>query len=340
MSKKQENAHIPKYIKDQPWFYKDTSNSTDNEDYLAHHRRSKTSDKDLDIDNNAEPKVGRGISDAFEQVTVVRPQKNLFSSHRDTCTNCGISGHRPKDCLEAPRKRRAYGSTGSSVQAERRASSKDNWDARKDRWYGYEGKEYDTVLQKSQEQAETLRETKKASNNDEMDTDEEIELSKLGLYKQEISGKIAQDDAQGSKLRASVRLREDRAAYLKDIGSDAINYDPKSRLYKSNDLGEIDPESKMFHRHLTGESVELSQLNRFAREQTLKSGLRDEIENAAKTQHVLVANPTKYELLMKNKALAKEEISGKDAFKEGSAKKITGTKQTQEQKAQLLQKYG
>ncbi|SCU87414.1 LAFA_0E06590g1_1 [Lachancea sp. 'fantastica'] len=338
MSKKQENAHIPKYIKDQPWFYKDTTASTDNEDYLAHHRRSKTSDKDLDIDNNAEPKVGRGISDAFEQLPSARPQNSLVSSD-DSCRNCGMRGHRARDCLEAPKKRRAYASNVHTTQAERRTGSNDNWDARKDRWYGYEGKEYETVLRKSQEQ--TVKEqTETSQDADEIDTDEEIELLKLGLYKQEVSGKVAQDDAQGSKLRASVRLREDRAAYLKDIGSDTLNYDPKSRLYKSDALGEIDPESKMFHRHLTGESVELSQLNRFAREQTLKSGIRDEIENAAKTKHVLVANPTKYELLMRKKALPEQDISSDDSHKDKSAKKITGTKQSQDQRSQLLEKYG
>ncbi|SCV00434.1 LAME_0G09692g1_1 [Lachancea meyersii CBS 8951] len=338
MSKKQENAHIPKYIKDQPWFYKDSNDSPKNEDYLAHHRRSKIADTDLDIDNNAEPKVGRGIKDEYERISSVEPS-NRYIFRRENCANCGVPGHVARDCLEPPKKRGLYAKTASEKQVERRVEFNDNWDARKDRWYGYEGKEYDTVLRQKQEELKRKEaETKRAA--DEVDTDEEIELSKLGLYKQETSGNVAQDDAQGSKLRASVRLREDRAAYLKDIGSDTLNYDPKSRLYKTDDLGEIDPESKMFHRHLTGESLELSQLNRFAREQTLRSGIRDEIENAAKTKHVLVANPTKYELLMKQEGSIKTPASGEQLPTSGSAKKISGTKQTQEEKAQLLKKYG
>ncbi|SCU85797.1 LANO_0C05424g1_1 [Lachancea nothofagi CBS 11611] len=337
MSKRQENAHIPKYIKDQPWFYKNlTASAEEDSDYLAHHRRSNRPDNDLDIDNNSEPKVGRGIQDEYERVSTTKSLKGPRFD-RDSCSNCGILGHHAKDCLEAPRKRRARFSTSETAQVERRKDSGYSWDAKKDRWYGYEGEDNDAVLRKKQDQFQTRLD--KSIEADAVDTDEEIELAALGLYKEETTGIVVQDDAQGSKLRASVRLREDRAAYLNDINSETLNYDPKSRLYKTDDLGEIDSESKMFHRHLTGESLELSKLNRFAREQTLKSGIKDEIEDAAKMKHVLVANPTKYELLMKQDQ-SKPAAAEPNSQKTQSAKKITGTKQSLETKSQLLQKYG
>ncbi|CUS22571.1 LAQU0S06e01068g1_1 [Lachancea quebecensis] len=338
MSKRQENVHIPKYIKDQPWFYKSsTKGSEENEDYLAHHRRHNRPDSDLDIDNNAEPKVGRGITDAYEQHTEVsRPR---FAKAK--CLNCGAGDHISRDCLEAPRKRRAGPEAQVRTTVIRRTESDGNWDARRDRWFGYEGKEYETVLQKWEDNAAKQREQAAGDKDiaDELDTDEEIELAALGLFKDEATGAVAADDEQGSKLRTSVRLREDRAAYLDDINSETINYDPKSRLYKSDTLGEVDSESKMFHRHLTGESLELSKLSRFAREKTLESGIRDEMEDEAKTRHVLVANPTKYELLMK-KEKGSVPLKTEDLYRGQSAKKLTGTKKSEEQKAQLFKKYG
>ncbi|KAM3161062.1 Pre-mRNA-splicing factor SLU7 [Lachancea thermotolerans] len=338
MSKRQENVHIPKYIKDQPWFYKSSAEgSAENEDYLAHHRRHGRPDSDLDIDNNAEPKIGRGIRDEYEQYTgVSRPR---FAKAK--CLNCGAADHISRDCLEAPRKRKAYTEARTRTAVVRRKEIDGNWDARRDRWFGYEGKEYENVLQKWENSAAKQRDQAAGDGDiaDELDTDEEIELAALGLFKDEATGAVAADDEQGSKLRASVRLREDRAAYLNDINSETINYDPKSRLYKSDTLGEVDSESKMFHRHLTGESLELSKLSRFAREKTLESGVRDEMEDEAKTRHVLVANPTKYELMMK-KEESSVPVKPEDLYRGQSAKKLTGTKQSEDQKAQLLKKYG
>ncbi|SCU90467.1 LADA_0F04280g1_1 [Lachancea dasiensis] len=336
MSKRQENAHIPKYIRDQPWFYKAARGGSESEDYLAHHRRAnslKNADSDLDIDNNAEPKVGRGIQDTYERATPRQGSEN--------CRNCGGAGHAERDCLEAPRKRKATHRPHREVGSERRADSGGNWDARKDRWYGYDGEEYDRVLRRQQDELRQHEQSQPAA--DAVDTDEEIELAALGLYKQEMTGFIAHDDARGSRLRASVRLREDRAAYLNDIGSDTLNYDPKSRLYKTDELGEVDSETNMFHRHLTGESLQLSELNRFARERTLQSGIRDEVENAAKTSHVLVANPTKYELLRRHTDQPTDrehDAAARESSSNASAKRISGTKQTEEHKSQLLQKYG
>lgn len=332
--KKQENVHIPKYIKDQPWFYKDLKSGDDqSNDYLSHHRRLNRPDSDLDIDNNAEPKIGRGIKDEYEGYSEV-----VTSRVRPKCNNCGGMDHIRRDCLEAPRKRPATTKSVLKSSILRRKDMSGNWDAQRDRWFGYEGKEYEDTLRTW----ETAKD-KESQGNDEIedliDTDEEIELAALGLYKDEVTGAVAPDDENGSRLRASVRLREDRAAYLNDINSETLNYDPKSRLYKSEDLGEIDTESKMFHRHLTGESLELAKLSRFAREKTLAAGIRDEVEDDAKTNHVLVANPTKYELLMKqDKNTA--PLTLEERYRNQTAKKITGTKQSDEQRSQLLKKYG
>lgn len=362
---KAENQHIPKYIKDQPWYYKDIDNGKD--DYLSHHRKLHKDDEnnDLAIDNNAEPKLGRGIKDVFandvtettnkwSERNALAPKTTAVTFHtfpsrgkrERKCTNCGGMDHVKRDCLERPRKQVSHLHSSSSADTTpfARRLDNENWDAKKDRWFGYTGKEYDQILQSWESKKKQKKSEAKQEDHELIDTDEEIELMSLGLYKDAVTGLLSQDDSNSTKLRASVRLREDKAVYLNDIHSDTINYDPKSRLYKSEELGEIDPQSQMFHRHLTGESLELQKLNRFAREQTLKSGVRDEVEDDSKTKHVLVANPTKYELMLKQKEDHQQQQQQQHrplkVFDGQSAKRVAGTAQTKENKKRLLDRYG
>lgn len=281
--KTKENVHIPRYIKNQPWYYKEAAGKE--EDYLVHHRQTKKGT--LDIENNSEPKLGPGIHDEFE---VVQIKKNNV---KPKCLNCGSNDHLKRDCLERPKK--ILKSNDNQFVVKRKASEAVDWDAKQDRWFGYTGKEYDDVLKSWKNSSEPK--SNKLQDED-WDTDEEIELMKLGLYKDNV-GALKQDDSQNTKLKASVRLREDKAAYLNDLNSSELKYDPKSRVYKSEDLGFIDNTSHMFHRHLTGEAQELQNLNRFSRTHARRMGITDDEENDAKAKHVLVANPTQYEMMKK-----------------------------------------
>ncbi|QLQ82059.1 hypothetical protein HG537_0G03140 [Torulaspora globosa] len=325
-----ENVHIPRYIKNQPWFYQDTKKEEAENDYLVHHRQLKKGGA-LDIDNNSEPKLGLGIKDEFETVQVVRTSKR----GGNRCGNCGSVGHSRRDCLERARKvPRLVGDTGGVISVRKEADGSLDWDARKDRWFGYTGKEYDEVLKKW----ENRRETATQADEEWWDTDEEVELTKLGLYK-DTGGVLRAEEFGNTKLqRASVRLREDRAAYLNDLNAEEIKYDPKSRLYKTESLGSVDEESKMFRRHLTGEGKALDELNRFTRAHARKEGIRDEIESDAKVKHVLIANPTKYERMLKQEQSKEPPKVGKITDLE--ARKSTGTAQSAQTKQELKDLYG
>lgn len=108
---KDVNEHIPNYIKNLPWYYQDidknSKNNSKEQDYLRHHRQRRN-DKTIDIDNNDQAKIGTGIKDEFEVIV----------ENKETTIDGTIK---------------------------RRKDEKD-WDARKDRWYGYSGKEYEEVL--------------------------------------------------------------------------------------------------------------------------------------------------------------------------------------------------
>ncbi|KAL3233441.1 Pre-mRNA-splicing factor SLU7 [Nakaseomyces bracarensis] len=326
--KKVENEHIPLYIKSQPWYYKEQEES---EDYLKHHRQHQK-DNTLNINDNEEPEVGHGINDNFEVV------EEDWKTPK-TCDICDLPGHATADCLEGGSKR--HGSLDGGAKLKRRKDAK-NWDARNDRWYGYEGKEYNEILKRWQEK-ESDRKAVDEDDDRKYDTDEEIELFKLGLSRKDL-----QQNIKGS----SIRLREDKAAYLHDIRSETINYDPKSRLYKSEDLGTMDEHSKMFLRHVTGEGKDMTELNKFARENAKKLGIRDELQDVEKINHVLVANPTKLEQLKNNeeamkqeaiKELKKQQQKKKLKLKKmakKNAKKIKGTPQSEETKKSLMDLYG
>lgn len=333
---KKENQHIPRYIKNKPWYY-DSDNKED--DYLSHHRQTHGGNNLLDIENNSEAKHGAGIHDTFKRNNI--SQNNTNKGKRPTCTNCGGFDHTKKGCMERPRKTQKQPIHG--VKATNNSKIIDeqemDWDARKDRWFGYSGKEYDETLAKWEENKNITGNHKNDTNSHDYDIDEEIELMKLKLG----NYKTNKEDQHNEDGITAIRIREDKAAYLNDINSTNVNYDPKSRLYKDETLGSIDEKSNMFRRHLTGEGLEFEEMNKMARSNARKEGIRDEVKDEKKIEHVLIANPTKYEQMKRQEQSRKSsatdiEMKGPKKIL-GEAKKVKGKKQDKESLAKLRNMY-
>lgn len=324
------NKHLPRYIQAKPWYY----DSSKNEDALAHHRQSNKGNNLLDIENNNEPKIGLGIKDSFVQVN---KGETLHRHRKPTCTNCGGYDHKKRDCLERPRKQNKKANTKDPAQSYVLDEGSLDWDARKDRWFGYSGKEYQDTLKQWEKKKRDAKISGVDANEKDYDTDEEIELQLLGLTE-----KKGNDTATSKGEFTSVRLREDKAAYLNDINSDKINYDPKSRLYKSDSLGTVDEESNMFRRKLTGEGAEFANLNKIARQNAKDEGIRDEVKDEKKVEHILVANPTKYDQMMKQMKSGKTDNNtptNDEKSRSLEARKIQGTKQSKKSKRNLNSMY-
>ncbi|CCH61908.1 hypothetical protein TBLA_0F03730 [Henningerozyma blattae CBS 6284] len=356
--KSHENLHIPKYIRDQPWYYKDnkqlkkekdndTSDGTSSEDrpdYLVHHRQDKDKNSGIGIDNNNEAKVGKGINDEFVSST------DMNDKSMEQCDNCGLQGHVMKDCIELPqkKKRKYMEENEEKLKIQIRKDHEKDYDAKQDRWFGYDGSEYDEALAKWQ----TMKSegAKKELNEEENDIDINIliEITKLGLdVKESLTYLEDCKEIQKGKSVTSVRLREDKAAYLNDINNTnhETNYDPKSRIYKSEELGKVDDKGKIFRRHLTGEGKEFNALNELARELSKKEGIKDEVKDIGKINHVLIANPTKYDQLKKRQQQQKERDSASETkkiveLKDCEAKKVTGTTISKKSKNLLKDLYG
>ncbi|CCF55684.1 hypothetical protein KAFR_0A02480 [Kazachstania africana CBS 2517] len=327
-----ENEHIPRYIKTKPWYYNDSKS----EDYLIHHRQKHGKDNNsIDIDHNDEPKIGLGIEDRF-----ISMKRSYKKNKSNICENCGSEGHSRRDCLEKPRKLQSR-IEGENIEVKVRDDDNLDWDAKNDRWFGYAGKEYDETLQSWREKRDRNMILDNQDKESTWDIDEEVELFKLGLQR-DSAGKLREErNGKAGASVTSVRLREDKAAYLKDIHSDEINYDPKSRLYKSQELGTVDEKSKMFRRKLVGEGLELEKLHKFSRDYAKSVGIRDEREDKKKIEHVLIANPTKYEQLMKQQKSIEQEKANKNKVDISTlqAQKLHGTKQSEEDKKQIMDLY-
>ncbi|AGO14016.1 AaceriAGR159Cp [[Ashbya] aceris (nom. inval.)] len=198
----EENKHIPKYIRDKPWY---VDNGNDDADYLGHHRREPGEGaQDFSV-----AQQGSVISDRFVAGGAPRAGRG-----RGRCTNCGAN-HDRRDCLLRPRKQARGGGGERAFQV--RDENALSFEAKRDRWYGFEGPVAPVVAAAAEEPPAAAE-----------DAAEAVERYKLGL------------DARAARAAAgaaAIRPRHDRARYLDDVRSEETRYDPKSRVYRGDDAG-------------------------------------------------------------------------------------------------------
>lgn len=286
-----QNPHIPKFIKDAPWYAASGDDGT-NDDYLAHHRSGK------EFQKNSEPRIGSGIRDDFVRDPNKEPTHSVNTARRRLrkakCTTCGSMTHDKSQCLEKPQKKRIDRENLELDDAGKgRRNESLDYDGKRDRWYGYDVNEYDGYVKKWEAKKPEVADTR------DFDTDEEIELKELGLCDEEDlkelkSLKKKSNNLEPGEVEKVVRLREDRAVYLQDVRSESINYDPKSR--KVRDKTVMDDTKNQFVKHLTGDAEEFEASKQFAWDDT-KRGV--DVDN-------YVSNPTLADRKMRTQSKEKE----------------------------------
>ncbi|VDO92768.1 unnamed protein product [Soboliphyme baturini] len=300
------NPHIPHYIAQAPW-YISASGPT-----LKHQRP------------HEERK--RGLADINEWYKRGVTNRVVTKYRKGACENCGAMTHTKKDCFERPRKILAKFS-GEDIAPDdvSQADIELSYDAKRDRWNGFDPVEYNLKAVEEFKRFEEARKTIKAEsleeeyliaksseNGEEREVKEEEKEVKTEKEKEDFDeDKYAENAAMpgvkldtDSRTRITVRnlrIREDTAKYLYNLDLNSAYYDPKSRAMRENPFKESNkaPEEVPFagdnFTRYTGEVVTVNKTQLFAWE-AHKRGAE---------VHAL-AEPTKLELLKKEYTVRKE----------------------------------
>ncbi|KAH7271824.1 mRNA splicing protein [Fusarium solani] len=271
---KEENIYIPSFISKRPFY---AGEEGDDNDYLKHQRREEKNEKSTWYDR------GRKAGPAATKY------------RKGACENCGAMTHKKKDCLSRPRAKGAKW-TGKDIQADELIQDvKMGWDAKRDRWNGYDAKEYRNVVE-DYKQMEELRKKATAGVDGEEENDD--------------GDKYAEENDMSkhqSTATRQLRIREDTAKYLLNLDLESAKYDPKTRALVDGGAT-ADKAAEMFAEEgfmrSSGDAGDFEKAQRYAWEAQETSG---------DTSQHLQANPTAGEFYRKKE---QEEAEAKRADRE------------------------
>lgn len=275
---KERNEYIPSFIAKKP-FYVDDAATTDDHDYLEHQRLQKDS----------------AVTDSkwYDRGQKAGPAATKY--RKGACENCGSLTHKAKDCLSRPRKAGAKW-TGKNIEADEVVQNIDlGWDAKRDRWNGYDAKEYAQVVAEYNEM-EGLRKQAK-SQSSKIEASDDVEADEEGIKYEEETDM----GRQQSTATRNLRLREDTAKYLLNLDLDSAKYDPKTRSMvdsgATSDKAAALVAEEGFEK-MSGDAAEFERAQRYAWESQ---------ERGDKSKLHIQANPTSGEYLRKKEFKEKTE---------------------------------
>ena len=296
-AKKEQNEYIPSFISKKP-FYLDSADSEN--DYLEHQRLQGTTPDQ---------------SKWYDRGKRTGPAATKF--RKGACENCGAMTHRTKECLSRPRAKGAKW-TGKNIEADEVVQDVQlGWDAKRDRWNGYDAGQYRNVIDEYEELENLKRQMKgdAPSGEAQLLTENGESADKLNEVEEARYAEESDMGRQQSTATRNLRLREDTAKYLLNLDLDSAKYDPKTRSML--DMGaQADQASALVAEdnfmRASGDAAEFERAQKYAWESQ---------ERGDKNKTHLQANPTSGEYFRR-----KEE-------KEQDAKRET-------RKKKLLEMYG
>jgi pre-mRNA-processing factor SLU7 len=300
---KERNEYIPSFISKKP-FYAVDETGEDNADYLEHQRLQKQEQD----------------SKWYDRGKKSGPAATKY--RKGACENCGAMSHKKKDCLSRPRKAGAKW-TGKGIEADEVVQDVQlGWDAKRDRWNGYDASDFTQVIEEYNE-LEEIRKQVKAADGDRESGDEEDEGDKY-------DAETDMGRKQATSTR-NLRLREDTAKYLLNLDLESAKYDPKTRSMvdsgatADNAAALVAEEGFM---KASGDAAEFERAQRYAWE-TQERGDKNKLH--------LQANPTSGEITRKKelqeaeekraaqKKALQEKYGGQAKFNDDTLKKIAVT---------------
>ncbi len=168
---------------------------------------------------------------------------------KGACGNCGSMSHKQKDCMERPRVKGAK-YTNKNIAADEKVQdiSIDGFEAKRDRWNGFDQGEWvkhAEKFEKVQELRQEIRKKELLEKKFKGDIDEEDKV-----MSEEDEGfsevKVRAKSAGESGTVRNLRIREDTAKYLLNLDVNSAYYDPKSRSMREDPNPEKDMSEKTF----------------------------------------------------------------------------------------------
>ncbi|KAL8820273.1 MAG: hypothetical protein Q9223_001466 [Gallowayella weberi] len=295
VASKEKNEYIPSFISKKPFYLEGPDSEND---YLDHQRlQNETPDQ----------------SKWYDRGKRLGPAATKF--RKGACENCGAMTHKTKECLSRPRAKGAKW-TGKNIQADEVVQDVQlGWDAKRDRWNGYDASEYRAVI----EEYEELENLKKSAKSGDGDSQQQLLENVDGddVLEQE-EAKYAEESDMGrqqSTATRNLRLREDTAKYLLNLDLESAKYDPKTRSMvdmgaQADQAAALVAEDNFMR--ASGDAAEFEKASKYAWESQ---------ERGDKNKTHLQANPTSGEYFRR------KEKQESDARREAHRK-------------QLLEKYG
>jgi pre-mRNA-processing factor SLU7 len=272
------NPHIPQYIAQAPWYLQK------DEPGLNHQRASKSKPD-------------------YDQSWYSRGQKGQSATkwRKGACQNCGAMTHKTKECCERPRKIGAKW-TGKDIRPDEVIQDLLlDYDGKRDRWNGYDAAEHNLQMEEFEKAELERRKKRKEEELNRFMTEKDDDYNRYPIGSDKVPKKpetlVESDSESGSdadeekkdfidqgdssnvgvkkdpKTRTTIRnlrIREDTAKYLKDLDTESVFYDPKSRSMRDTEpIGVVKTEEGIFYQldnfaHATGDAIKFNEMQKFA----------------------------------------------------------------------------
>ena len=305
----ERNEYITSFIAKKPFYIDDATQSQD--DYLEHQR--------LQSQKNHDPLSTAKWYDRGKKVG-----EKATKYRKGACENCGSMSHKEKDCLQRKRKKGAKW-TGRDIAADEAVQDvKLGWDAKRDRWNGFEAGEYQEVIDEYNE-VEAMKKHANGEKAHDEGEDEDGAEGKAGegaRYEEETD--MGRTQPTSSR---TLRLREDTAKYLLNLDLDSAKYDPKTRTMLDTEASTNELIAEDGFQKASGDAAEFEKATRYAWE-AQEAGAGDSIH--------LQANPTEAQLTRKRKA--DEDVKKSEERKKYLADKYGGSAQAPPAEAEKKRK--
>ncbi len=237
------NPHIPQFMASAPWYL------NQDQPTLKHQKNWKG--------------TGTGPPGASKQAWYARGSElkgfQATKYRKGACTNCGSMSHKAKDCLERPRAKGArYTNKNIAADEKEQRVHVEDFDAKRDRWNGFDEREWAKNAEKFEAVA-ALREEmrKKEALEKALDGEAGGNTDAAGIRDGQEKNADAHSDGEEyveledgagaeGKIR-QLRIREDTAKYLLNLDVNSAYYDPKSRSMREDPNPNKPAHEKTFH---------------------------------------------------------------------------------------------